>query len=119
MPLPELLPKVEAVLKQHGLWDEAFAEGGARRDWFSATVDLLRARFITLQDFADGGRAFFDDTFDMDPEAVDKNLKKEPRLAEWLPELGAGSRPSSRSTTPPRRRRSAPTRTSSASRPAC
>jgi glutamyl-tRNA synthetase len=88
MPLPELLPKVEAVLKQHGLWDEAFAEGGARRDWFSATVDLLRARFITLQDFADGGRAFFDDTFDMDPEAVDKNLKKEPRLAEWLPELG-------------------------------
>jgi glutamyl-tRNA synthetase len=24
----------------------------------------------------------------MDPEAVDKNLKKEPRLAEWLPELG-------------------------------
>jgi glutamyl-tRNA synthetase len=88
MPLPELLPKVEAVLKQHGLWDEAFAEGGARRDWFSATVDLLRARFITLQDFADGGRAFFDESFDMDLEAVDKNLKKEPRLAEWLPELG-------------------------------
>jgi glutamyl-tRNA synthetase len=88
MPLPELLPKVEAVLKQHGLWDEAFAEGGARRDWFSATVDLLRARFITLQDFADAGRAFFDESFDMDPEAVDKNLKKEPRLAEWLPELG-------------------------------
>ncbi len=88
MPLPELLPKVEAVLKQHGLWDEAFAEGGARRDWFSATVDLLRARFITLQDFADGGRPFFDESFDMDPEAVDKNLKKEPRLAEWLPELG-------------------------------
>jgi glutamyl-tRNA synthetase len=88
MPLAELLPKVEAVLKEHGLWDEAFAEGGARRDWFSATVDLLRARFITLQDFADGGRAFFDESFDFDPEAVDKNLKKEPRLLEWLPELG-------------------------------
>jgi glutamyl-tRNA synthetase len=88
MPLPELLPRVEAVLKQHGLWDEAFAEGGARRDWFSATVDLLRPRFITLQDFADAGRAFFDESFEMDPEAVDKNLKKEPRLAEWLPELG-------------------------------
>ena len=89
MPLPELLPKVEEVLKQHGQWDEAFADGGARRAWFSATVDLLRARFITLQDFADGGRAFFDETFDMDPEAVEKNLKKEKRLAEWLPELGA------------------------------
>ena len=88
MPLPALLPKVEDVLKRHGLWDEAFAEGGARREWFSAAVDLLRPRFITLEDFADGGRAFFDDTFEMDPEAVDKNLKKEPRLAEWLPELG-------------------------------
>src|SRR5688572_4196822 len=88
MPLAELLPRVEAVLKQHGLWDEAFAECGARRDWFASTVDLLRARFITLQDFADGGRPFFDESFDMDPEAVDKNLKKEPRLAEWLPELG-------------------------------
>ena len=43
MPLAELLPKVEEVLKQHGLWDEAFAEGGARRDWFAATVDLIRA----------------------------------------------------------------------------
>ena len=88
MSLPELLPRVEAVLRQHGLWDEAFADGGTRRAWFSATVDLIRARFITLQDFADAGRAFFDESFDMDPDAVDKNLKKEPRLAEWLPELG-------------------------------
>jgi glutamyl-tRNA synthetase len=88
MPLDDLLPMAEAVLKQHGLWDEAFAEGGARRDWFRATVDLIRPRFITLQDFADAGRAFFDDSFEMDPEAVDRNLKKEPRLAEWLPELG-------------------------------
>jgi glutamyl-tRNA synthetase len=88
MPLLELLPLVEAVLRQHGLWDEAFAEGGARHGWFAATVDLIRARFITLLDFADAGRAYFDETFEMDPEAVDKNLKKEPRLAEWLPELG-------------------------------
>ena len=88
MPLLELLPLVEAVLKQHGLWDEAFAEGGARHGWFASTVDLVRPRFITLLDFADAGRAYFDETFEMDPEAVDKNLKKEPRLAEWLPELG-------------------------------
>jgi glutamyl-tRNA synthetase len=88
MPLPELLPKVEDVLKRHGLWDEAFAEGGARREWFAAAVDLIRARFITLEDFADAGRPFFDESFDFDSDAVDKNLKKEPRLAEWLPELG-------------------------------
>jgi glutamyl-tRNA synthetase len=88
MPLADLLPKVEDVLKRHGLWDEAFAQGGARREWFSAAVDLIRARFITLADFADAGRPYFDETFDMDPDAADKNLKKEPRLAEWLPELG-------------------------------
>ena len=50
-------------------------------------MDLIRTRFITLLDFADAGRAYFDDSFDMDPESVDKNLKKEPRLREWLPEL--------------------------------
>ncbi len=88
-PLPELLPKVEAVLKAHGLWDEAFAEGGARRDWFAKTVDLIRPRFILMNDFAEAGRAYFDETFDLDPEAVDKNLKPEPRLREWLPELAA------------------------------
>ncbi len=88
MPLAELLPEVEKVLRGAGFWDEAFAEGGARRDWFARAVDLIRARFITLLDFADAGRAYFDDTFEMDPEAVLKNLRKDPGLASWLPELG-------------------------------
>src|SRR6185503_2315600 len=87
MPLPELLPKVEAVLRHAGIWDEAFAEGGSRREWFARTVDLIRPRFVTLLDFAEAGRAYFDERFDMDAEAVDKNLREEPRLAEWLPEL--------------------------------
>jgi glutamyl-tRNA synthetase len=88
MPLAALLPKVEDVLKAHGLWDEAFAEGGARRDWFAKAVDLIRPRFVTMNEFAEAGRAYFDDTFDVDPEAAFKNLKGEPRLAEWLPALG-------------------------------
>jgi glutamyl-tRNA synthetase len=88
-PLAGMLPRVEAVLKAHGLWDEAFAEGGERREWFAKTVDMIRPRFITMNDFADVGRAYFDETFDLDPEAVDKNLKGEPRLREWLPELAA------------------------------
>jgi len=87
MPLAELLPKVEAVLKKTGLWDEAWGEGGAERAWFGRTVDLLRPRFVTLEDFADAGRPYFDDEIEWDPEAVDKNLRREPRLAEWLPEL--------------------------------
>ncbi|HEY5908803.1 MAG TPA: glutamate--tRNA ligase [Vicinamibacteria bacterium] len=88
MPLAELLPKVEVVLRGAGLWDEAFAAGGTRRAWFEKAIDLIRARFVTLLDFADAGRAYLDESFEMDPEAVDKNLKKEPHLKKWLPELG-------------------------------
>ena len=87
LPLPELLPMVEDVLRKAGIWDEAFAEGGARREWFAQTVDLIRPRFVTLLDFAGAGRAYFDDRFDLDPESVEKNLRKEPRLERWLPEL--------------------------------
>jgi glutamyl-tRNA synthetase len=87
MPLADLLPKVEVVLRSAGLWDEAWSAGGSARDWFGKTVDLIRSRFITLLDFGDAGRAYFDDTFEMDPESVEKNLRKDPGLPEWLPEL--------------------------------
>src|SRR5262245_29528197 len=87
MPLPEPMPLVEAELKKTDLWDEAWGEGGEGRAWFAKTVDLLRPRFVTLADFADGGRPYFDEELEADPDAVDKNLRKEPRLAEWLPEL--------------------------------
>jgi glutamyl-tRNA synthetase len=87
MPLADLLPKVEQVLRSADLWQERWAAGGAERDWFGKAVDLIRQRFITLLDFAGPGRAYFSDTFDMEEDAVAKNLRKEPRLAGWLPEL--------------------------------
>lgn len=87
MPLADLLPRVEAVLEGAGLWRESWADGGTERAWFAKTVDLIRARFITLLDFADAGRAYFDDTFDMDEGALEKNLRKDPGLRAWLPEL--------------------------------
>jgi len=88
MPLVELLPLVEATLEKTDLWDPAWKEGASGREWFTKTVDLLRARFVTLVDFADSGRAYFGEALEADPAAVDKNLRKEPKLAEWLPELG-------------------------------
>lgn len=88
MPLAQLLPFVEAALRQAGLWDEDYAVNAARRAWFERCVDLLRARFITLSDFSDAGRAYFSDDFLLDTDAVAKNLLKEPRLAGWLVELG-------------------------------
>src|SRR5262249_31199261 len=57
------------------------------RDWLEKTVDLIRQRFHTLKDFSGQGRAFFSDDFDFDEAAVNKNLKKEPRLKELLPQL--------------------------------
>ncbi|MCL4820946.1 MAG: glutamate--tRNA ligase [Vicinamibacteria bacterium] len=87
MPLEELAPKVEPVLRGAALWDDAYAAGGARHDWFLRALGLLRARFVTLSDFAGPGRAYFADDFETDPAARDKNLGKEPRLSEWLPAL--------------------------------
>ena len=89
MPLEDLLPMVEAELKSAGLWDESWAEGWNRREWFSKTVDLLRPRFITLKDFSSAGRAFFDKTFDIDPVAMEKNVDKDPNVRKWLVELAS------------------------------
>jgi glutamyl-tRNA synthetase len=80
---------VEAELKNAGLWDESWAKGWNRREWFSKTVDLLRPRFITLKDFSSAGSAFFDQTFDIDPVAVEKNVDKDPSVRKWLVELAS------------------------------
>ena len=89
MPLEDLLPMVEAELKSAGLWDESWAVGWNRREWFAKAVDLLRPRFITLKDFSSPGRAVFDKTFDIDPVAVEKNVDKDPGVRKWLVELAS------------------------------
>ena len=89
MPLEDLLPMVEAELKGAGRWDESWAKGRNRREWFGRTVDLLRPRFITLKDFSGAGRAFFDQTFEIDPVAVAKNVDRDPGVRKWLVELGS------------------------------
>lgn len=76
---------VKAELRANKLWKEEYAE--AEREWLMKTVDLIRQRFHTLKDFSTQGRAYFSDDFDFDEAAVNKNLKKEPRLRELLPAL--------------------------------
>ena len=85
MPLEELLPMVKAELRSEKLWREEYDDD--ERAWFEKTVELIRQRFFTLKDFSSQGRAYFSDDFDFDEAAVSKNLKKEPRLREWLPAL--------------------------------
>jgi glutamyl-tRNA synthetase len=84
MPLDELVPLVAEQLKSFDLWREECAS--SEREWFARTVDLLRARYRTTQDFATLGRPYFADEFEYEPEAVKKNLKDE-RLKYLLPGL--------------------------------
>ncbi len=85
MPLDQLLPLAQAQLEAAGLWKPAFAEGDGRA-WFARAVDVIRERFRALTDFITYGRPYFDDAFELDPDAVKKSLRDE-RLRDWLPEL--------------------------------
>ena len=84
MPLSGLVPLVSEQLKKSGLWQEEY--GSNRSEWFTRTIDLLRARYRTTQDFATLGRPYFSDEFEYEADAVKKNLK-DPRLKHLLPGL--------------------------------
>ncbi len=66
MPVAELLPYVKAELAAASLlprFDDA---------WLASTVDLIRARYFSLRDFTTRGRAYFSDSFAIDPDALKK-----------------------------------------------
>ena len=91
LPIEDLLPEVEAELKQSGLWKAEWAAGEGHA-WFSRTVDLLRPRVRLLPDFSTWARAFFSDEFARDAAAKEKFWKdaKVPVLLANLAEaLGA------------------------------
>src|SRR6185369_14685887 len=50
MPVEDLLPMVKAELKQFDLWKDEYETGS--RETFASTIDLLRARYRSTQDFA-------------------------------------------------------------------
>ena len=84
MPIDELAPLVGPHLQRAGIWRDDY--GDSERDWFERTIDVLRARYRTLADFAELGRPYFSDDFSFEPAAAKKNLKDE-QLRERLPEL--------------------------------
>ncbi len=81
MPVIELAPYVKQRLAAAGLgipYDE---------EWFLRTVDVIRSRYSSLDDFARRGRAYFSDEFPMPPEALEK--LDQPQARELLRELAA------------------------------
>src|SRR5256885_12330442 len=87
LPIDDLLPAVQAELERAKIWQPEWA--GAKREWFSKTVDLLRPRTRLLPDFSTWARAFFSDSFDYNPQARDKFWKDE-RLGAMLGKLAEG-----------------------------
>jgi len=85
--LADLIPMVKAELRANKLWREEYDD--TKSEWFLRTVDLIRQRYFTLKDFSEQGRAYFSDDFDFDEAAVQKNLRKEPRLRELLKGLAS------------------------------
>jgi glutamyl-tRNA synthetase len=85
MDLEELAVLVKKELKAAGIWQAAYE--AERKEWFLTTLDMTRERFYTLKDFVTQGRAWFTDDFEMCPNALKKNVLKNPELKEWLPEL--------------------------------
>lgn len=85
MPLDKLIEHVKPELKSAKLWRDEYEDDD--RAWFERTIDVIRARFFTLKDFSNQGRAYFSEDFDFDPAAIEKNLNKFPDLKTWLPEL--------------------------------
>lgn len=85
MDLAELGDLVRKELEAEHLWDPAYAT--SRRDWYLATLNLIRDRFHTLKDFVTAGRAYFSDQYPIDPKPLAKNVLKQPELAVWLPQL--------------------------------
>jgi glutamyl-tRNA synthetase len=85
MPVEELLPMVKAELRANKLWRDEYDDDD--REWLVKALGLIRQRFFTLKDFSGQGRAYFSDDFDFEEAAVNKNLRKDPRLKELLPAL--------------------------------
>lgn len=87
MPPEELAPYVQERLAAAGVWRAEWDEGGAGRQWFLDTIELIRVRYFLLNDFVDLGRAYFDDEFPMDEKALKKGLHKDEALKDYLPML--------------------------------
>ena len=85
MAIDQLVPMVRTELRANKLWREEYDDDD--RAWLLKTLDLIRQRFFTLKDFSGQGRAYFSDDFDFEETAVNKNLRKDPRLKELLPAL--------------------------------
>ena len=81
--------KLSLLVKDHlieeKLWREEY--DNEQHQWFLDTIDLIRDRFHTINDFSTRGRAYFANDYEIEEKPLKKNLLKHPGLKQWLPEL--------------------------------
>ncbi len=76
---------VQPLLEKEKLWNPDFE--GTQKEWYLQTLDLIRDRFQTLEDFTNRGRAYFSETYVIDAKPLKKNILKHPDLVTWMPKL--------------------------------
>jgi len=82
LPVEELEPYVKAELEKAGIWNPEFES--AKRDWYLATIDLIRSRYHVTTEFATLGRAYFFDEYQIEEKALKKNILKHDGLKNWF-----------------------------------
>jgi glutamyl-tRNA synthetase len=85
IPIEEIAAMVRDHFQKVGLWDDAY--DNEKREWFLSTLDLIRDRFHTINDFSGAGRAYFAEDYTVEEKPLRKNVLKHPGLREWLPML--------------------------------
>ena len=85
MPISDLAVLVKKHFQDQGLWDASYET--EKKEWFLQTLDLIRDRFHTINDFATAGRAYFADDYEVEKKPLEKNILKHPDLKQWFPIL--------------------------------
>lgn len=85
MPMADLAPFVKEQLIKEKMWKPSYETD--QKEWFIQTVDLIRQRFHVLTDFTTLGAAYFSDHFELDANAVKKNLLEGDHIPPWMLEL--------------------------------
>jgi glutamyl-tRNA synthetase len=85
MPVSDLAELVKVRFQDQGLWSNSYETD--KKEWFLQTLDLIRDRFHTVNDFEIAGRAYFADEYEIAEKPLKKNILKHPDLKQWFPML--------------------------------
>ena len=86
LPVDELAVRLRPSFDRSGNWQDRFA--ASDRQWFLSLIELIRSRYRSLNDLATEVNTYAGDDIEYEPAALERFMK-EPKLAEYLPELAS------------------------------